>query len=99
MSWCSIESHWRCPNCQYDNSYFKNWNEYFKFKEVEDVFYSKETCKQCNSEFYVAECEPQLLCFPSLRKPGASLCKNDYIKNLVLNIDLPLTCELKQYWS
>lgn len=64
----------------------------YKFKEIlSDVEYSKEMCKNCGSEYYVADQEPNMLCFPSMREKNASPCKNDYVKDMVLDTKLPLT--------
>lgn len=91
MSLMPIESHWRCPNCKTDNQYYRNWLITYSFNEVEDVEYSKEKCCCCGKEFYVADSEPNIMVFKSMSKPNASLCKNDYIKDMVLDINLPLT--------
>lgn len=93
MSLVDIFSHWRCPNCKHDNKYNLTWQHYYRFKEIEDVDYSEEICENCGTEFWVAKCEPQMNCFPSMQKKGASLCKNDYIRDLVLSKDLKLTVQ------
>jgi hypothetical protein len=99
MSFIDVFSHWRCPNCKHDNRYNLTWQHYYIFNEVEpEVEYSDETCENCGTKFWVAKCEPQMNCFPSMQKPNASLCKNDYIKDLVLSKDLPLTIK-KSYFT
>ena len=91
MSMFDIISYWRCPKCQHENRYNLTWQKYYQFKEVEDVDYSDEICVNCGTSFWVGKSEPQINCFPSMLKRGASRCKNDWIKNLVLSKDLPLT--------
>ena len=91
MSFMDITSHWRCPNCKHDNIYHLSWQLYYIFNEIENEVYSDETCENCGKKFWVAKSEPQMSCFPSMQKEGASLCKNDYIRDLVLSKDLKLT--------
>ena len=92
MSFVEVPSHWRCPNCRHVNLYYRNWQYLYSFNEIlDEIEYSKETCKNCGKEYYVADTEPNSFCFPSMRKENASPCKNDYVKNLVLSTDLSIT--------
>lgn len=63
------------------------WQHFFEFKEYPKEEYSRERCEYCGKEYYVSSSEPNPYCFRMDR--GA--CKNDYIKNLVLDVDDKLT--------
>jgi len=97
MSMFDRFSYWRCPNCKHENTYNLTWQHFYLFNEVEDTEYSEETCSSCGKQYWVAKSEPQMSCFPSMTKAGASLCKNDYIEKLVLSKDLPLTVKSSYY--
>ena len=83
MSWMSVLSYWRCQNCQTENQYDLTWQHFYEFKEIPNEMYSIEKCKCCGKEYYVSETEPNPLCFKMNRGP----CKNDYVKDLVMDIE------------
>ena len=93
MSWCDIWSYWRCPNCNHENRYNLTWQHFYKFKEIPQEEYSREKCDYCSKEYYVGQSEPNPYCFKIKSK-----CKNDYIKNLVINTDEKLTI-VNEYWT
>ena len=84
---CDIYSHWRCPRCNNENEYNLTWQHFYKFKELPDDEYSKEECKNCGKEYYVNSREPNPYCF----RMDKGKCKNDYIKNMVFDINEKLT--------
>ena len=94
MSWCDIYSYWRCPNCSNENRYNLTWQHFYKFKELPDEKYSKEKCDHCGKEYYVNSNEPNPYCF----KMNKGKCKNDYIKNMVVDINEKLTL-VNEYWT
>lgn len=87
MSICDIISYWRCPYCGQENSYNLTWQHFFKFKEIPNEAYSKEKCEHCGKEYYVSETEPNPYCF----KMDRGRCKNDYVKDLVIDTNEKLT--------
>ena len=87
MSAVDIFSWWRCPNCDHANKYNLTWQHFYEFKEIPDEPYSKEKCVKCGKEYYVSSTEPNPYCFRMDRGP----CKNDYVKDLVLDTNLKLT--------
>lgn len=87
MSWVDVWSSWRCPNCQQENTYSLSWQHFYEFKEFPDDFYSKEVCRNCKKEYYVNAREPNPYCF----RMNRGKCKNDYIKDMVLDINEKLT--------
>ena len=87
MSWVDIFSYWRCPNCDHENEYNLTWQHFYKFKELPDDEYSKETCKNCGKEYYVDSTEPS----PFVFRMNRGLCKNDYVKDMVLDVNKNLT--------
>ena len=87
MSWVDVFSYWRCPNCSTENEYNLTWQHYFEFKEVPGEEYSKEKCSCCGKEYYVNNKEPNPYCF----RMNKGRCKNDYIKDMVLDTSEPLT--------
>ncbi len=94
MSMCDWYSCWRCPNCQKENVYSLSWQHYYKFKEFPDDVYSKEVCKNCMKEYYVNPTEPNPYCFKMTRGE----CKNDYIKDMVLDVNEKLTI-VDEFWT
>lgn len=94
MSWCDIWSYWRCLNCNNENEYNLIWQHFYKFKEIPHEKYSKEKCKHCGKEYYVGESEPNPYCF----KMDKGRCKNDYVKNLVIDVNEKLTI-VREYWT
>lgn len=94
MSWCDIYSYWRCPNCNNENRYNLTWQHFYKFKELPNEEYSKEKCNHCGKEYYVNSNEPNPYCF----KMNKGKCKNDYIKNMVVDINEKLTL-VNEYWT
>lgn len=87
MSWIDVFSYWRCPNCGRENRYNLTWQHFYQFKELPDDKYSKETCGHCGREYYVDETEPNPLCF----RMDRGRCKNDYVKDMVLDVNANLT--------
>ena len=87
MSWVDEFSYWRCPNCDSENKYNLTWQHFYKFKELPDDDYSKEICECCGKEYYVDRTEPN----PFVFRMNRGLCKNDYVKDMVLDIDCGLT--------
>ena len=87
MSWYDIWSYWRCPNCEQENRYNLTWQCFYEFKEIPNEKYSKEKCNHCGKEYYVNSNEPNPYCF----KMDKGKCKNDYIKDFVIDTDEKLT--------
>jgi hypothetical protein len=87
MSWDDIFSYWRCPNCRQENVYNLTWQYFYEFKEVPNESYSKEKCNHCGKEYYVSDTEPNPYCF----RMNRGKCKNDYIRDLVLDVNEKLT--------
>ena len=94
MSMCDIYSCWRCPNCQQENEYNLTWQHFYKFKEFPDDEYSKEKCYHCGKEYYVNSREPNPYCF----RMNRGKCKNDYVKDMVLDINDKLTV-IEEYFT
>lgn len=86
MSLCDVFSYWRCPSCEHENEYNLTWQHYYKFKEI-DGYYSKETCRNCGKEYWVDSSEPN----PFVFRMNRGRCKNDYIKDMVLDTNEKLT--------
>lgn len=91
MSCVSVESHWRCPNCNTDNTYYNNGWMGLEFKEYPGEEYQEKKCKWCGKEYYVSNSEPN----PFVFRMNKGACKNDYIKNLVISKDEKLTMKLR----
>lgn len=89
MSWIEIWSYWRCPNCRQENTYSLSWQDIYKFKEFPDDTYSKEVCHSCKKEYYVNSREPNPYCF----RMDKGKCKNDYIRDMVLDVNEKLTID------
>ena len=87
MSWCSSSSFWRCSNCKHENEYELTWQHFYNFKEIHDEDYSKEKCEHCGKEYYVSKSEPNPYCF----RMDRGKCKNDYVKDLVIDTNVKLT--------
>lgn len=87
MSMTDIYSWWRCPNCQEPNRYNLTWQHFYKFAELPNDRYSKEKCQYCGKEYYVDATEPGYWCFRLTKGP----CKNDYVRDMVLDLDTKLT--------
>lgn len=87
MSQCDINSYWRCPNCSTENKYNLTWQHYYVFNEMPNNEYSKEKCSCCGKEYYVDKSEPNPYCF----RMNRGRCKNDYIKDMVIEINTNLT--------
>lgn len=87
MSFCDVYSYWRCPNCETENEYNLTWQHFYMFKEIPDEPYSKEKCACCGKEYYVNAKEPNPYCF----RMDRGKCKNDYIKNMVIDTNESLT--------
>ena len=94
MSWCDIYSYWRCPNCSNENRYNLTWQHFMEFEEIPHKEYSKEKCEHCGKEYYVGKGEPN----PNSFKMDKGKCKNDYIKNMVLDVNENLTL-VNEYWT
>lgn len=84
---CDIFSYWRCPSCDCENEYNLTWQHFYKFKELPDDEYSKEVCRNCSKEYYVDSTEPS----PFVFRINKGKCKNDYIKDMVLDTAAGLT--------
>lgn len=93
MSWCDIWSYWRCPNCGHTNRYNLTWQHFITFKEFDEE-YSLEECDCCSKSYYVGRSEPDPFCFKMDKGP----CKNDYIKNLVIDTSEKLT-KVSECWT
>lgn len=87
MSLFESYSYWRCPKCGKENKQTLIWKRFYKFKEFETEEYSKEECEHCGKEYYVSKGEPNIYCF----KTNKGRCKNDYIKNMVIDINTKVT--------
>lgn len=87
MSMFDIYSYWRCPSCNHENIYNLTWQHFYRFKELPDDEYSKETCNNCGKEYYVDATEPN----PCVFRMSRGRCKNDYVKDMVLDVDAKLT--------
>lgn len=87
MSMYDVFSYWRCPKCNHENEYNLTWQHFYKFKELPNERYSKEECENCGKEYYVNEREPN----PYVFRMNRGKCKNDYIKNMVIDTDEKLT--------
>ena len=94
MSWSDIFSYWRCPSCEHENEYNLTWQHFYRFKELPDDVYSKESCELCGTEYYVDSTEPN----PSVFRMNRGRCKNDYVKDMVLSLDSNLTI-IDEYWT
>lgn len=94
MSMCDIYSYWRCPKCKSENEYNLTWQHFYKFKEIPDEEYSKESCKNCGKKYYVNSREPNPLVF----KMNRGRCKNDYVMNMVLDVNAKLTV-VEEYFT
>lgn len=87
MSLVESYSYWRCPGCEIENKQRLTWKHVLKFKEIPDEEYSIEKCSNCGKEYYVNLSDPNPYCFKMNRGP----CKNDYVKNLVIDANEKLT--------
>jgi hypothetical protein len=87
MSWVEAFSYWRCPNCNHENTYSLAWKELYRFKEYPHDTWTKETCDNCGKEYYVDITEPNPYCF----RMNRGKCKNDYVRDMVVDINEKLT--------
>lgn len=60
-----------------------------RYKEIPLELYSAAKCCHCGKQYYVAESNPDPLVF----KMDRGMCKNDYIRDLVLPEDNGLTLD------
>lgn len=95
MSWCDVYSYWRCPSCESENKYNLTWQHFYVFKEIPDERYSKEKCAYCGKECYVNDKEPNPFCF----RMDRGKCKNDYVKDMVIDTNENLTIGSEHFTS
>ena len=94
MSFIDVFSYWRCPSCKHENKYNLTWQHFMEFKEIPNETYSKEICNCCGKEFFVNAGEPNPICFTT----NKGKCKNDYIKNMVIDASNKLTI-VHEHWT
>jgi len=94
MSWVDVFSYWRCPNCEHENKYNLTWQHFYKFAEFPNDEHSREACENCGKEYYVDSKEPNPLVF----RMNRGRCKNDYVKDMVLDVNEKLTV-VEEYFT